>query len=90
MVRELGAKFVTEQLARVCYHAPDRCFAAVAVSDPAKLGHEGAAVRLIEFELLWIRVAKTIVQAFLPELREGCSFCEEVCVGALQVFKSLL
>ena len=64
--------------------------AAVTVAQPAQLGQEDAAARLIELDLLGIGVAKAVPLAFFLEARQCRPLGEEVLVGPLQVLECLL
>lgn len=65
--------------------------AAVAVAQPAELGQEQAAIRLVELELLRIGIAEAVLRAaLLLEPRKVGALGEEVGIGPLQVLEGLL
>jgi len=65
-------------------------FAAFPVTYPAELGQEDAVVGLIQTNLPWIGIPKTVLLPFFPEPGEIGPPGEEIGVGPFQVFQALL
>lgn len=81
----LAARLAHGDIAHLAQH-----IAAVAVTQPAELGKEDAAITLIELDLFRVGVAKSITATLTLKFWKVGAFLEEILVCLLQVLQGML
>jgi len=85
LTNHLPQVWLTGDVLRHAEHGPT-----AAITQPAQLGQEDAAVGLVELDLLRVWVAEAVAPALLLETREVGALGKEVGIRPLQVLERLL